>query len=445
MTGLTEGNLFRGLITIAAPIVVGNVLQSGLELVDLFFVGRLGSEAIAGVAMGSSIIMVLMTVIVGIVTANTAFVSRHYGAKDTDTVAKGVWHTLVLGLIFSFALSIVGILYSEDMLLFLGAEPVVAAHGAAYLVVLFAGIATLVELWVINSSFQSCGDAVTPMLLVVLANILNIVLDPLLIFGYWIFPACGVAGAAYATIISRSVAFTIAFALLLSGRTPIPFALRTKFEFGLAWRLIRIAVPNSVQSGLRNVTFLAMMTIVAVFGTAALSAYGIVGRLETVAIMPVLGVATATAVVVGQNLGAKKPERAEEGVKLSVLMNGGFMAVMGAIFYIAAPAIIEIFDPSGASTAVGVSYMRTVAPFYIAMAIAIILAFALNGAGDTKKPMYATLFSMVLIQIPLAYILPDLLRIGIDGIWLAVICGIILQLSLLFAMYRRGNWKKATI
>ena len=445
MTGLTEGNLFRGLITIAAPIVVGNVLQSGLELVDLFFVGRLGSEAIAGVAMGSSIIMVLMTVIVGIVTANTAFVSRHYGAKDTDTVAKGVWHTLVLGLIFSFALSIVGILYSEDMLLFLGAEPVVAAHGAAYLVVLFAGIATLVELWVINSSFQSCGDAVTPMLLVVLANILNIVLDPLLIFGYWIFPACGVAGAAYATIISRSVAFTIAFALLLSGRTPIPFALRTKFEFGLAWRLIRIAVPNSVQSGLRNVTFLAMMTIVAVFGTAALSAYGIVGRLETVAIMPVLGIATATAVVVGQNLGAEKPERAEEGVKLSALMNGGFMAVMGAIFYIAAPAIVEIFDPSGASTAIGVSYMRTVAPFYVAMAVAIILAFALNGAGDTKKPMYATLFSMVLIQIPLAYILPDLLGIGIEGIWLAVICGIILQLSLLFAMYRRGNWKMATV
>lgn len=445
MSGLTEGDLFRGLITIAAPIVVGNVLQSGLELVDLFFVGRLGSEAIAGVAMGSSIIMVLMTVIVGIVTANTAFVSRHYGAKDTDMVAKGVWHTLVLGLAFSFVLSIVGILYSEDMLLFLGAEPVVAAYGAAYLVVLFAGIATLVELWVINSSFQSCGDAVTPMLLVVLANILNIILDPLLIFGYWIFPACGVAGAAYATIISRSVAFTIAFALLLSGRTPIPFALRTKFEFGLAWRLIRIAVPNSVQSGLRNVTFLAMMTIVAVFGTAALSAYGIVGRLETVAIMPVLGVATATAVVVGQNLGAKKPERAEAGVKLSALMNGGFMAVMAAIFYIAAPAIVEIFDPSGASTAIGVSYMRTVAPFYVAMAVAIILAFALNGAGDTKKPMYATLFSMVLIQIPLAYILPDLLGIGIEGIWLAVICGIILQLSLLFAMYRRGNWKMATV
>ncbi|NLA39314.1 MAG: MATE family efflux transporter [Methanomicrobiales archaeon] len=445
MTGLTEGNLFRGLVTIAAPIVVGNVLQSGLELVDLFFVGRLGSEAIAGVAMGSSIIMVLMTVIVGIVTANTAFVSRHYGAKDTDMVAKGVWHTLVLGLLFSFVLSIVGILYSEDMLLFLGAEPVVAAYGAAYLVVLFAGIATLVELWVINSSFQSCGDAVTPMLLVVLANILNIVLDPLLIFGYWIFPVCGVAGAAYATIISRSVAFTIAFALLLSGRTPIPFSLRTKFEFGLAWRLVRIAVPNSVQSGLRNVTFLAMMAIVAVFGTAALSAYGIVGRLETVAIMPVLGVATATAVVVGQNLGAEKPERAEAGVKLSALMNGGFMAVMGAIFYIAAPAIVEIFDPSGASTAIGVSYMRTVAPFYVAMAVAIILAFALNGAGDTKKPMYATLFSMVLIQIPLAYILPDLLGIGIEGVWLAVICGITLQLGMLFTLYRRGSWKMATI
>lgn len=445
MSDLTDGNLLRGLITIAAPIVVGNVLQSGLELVDLFFVGRLGNEAIAGVAMGSSVIMVLMTIIVGIVTANTAFVSRHFGANDSDTVAKGVWHTLVLGLAFSFVLSIVGILYAEDMLLFLGAEPVVAAYGTSYLVVLFAGIATLVELWVINSSFQSCGDAITPMLLVVLANIINIVLDPLLIFGYWVFPTCGVAGAAYATIISRSIAFIIAFALLISGRTTIPFSLQTKFELRLAWRLIRVAVPNSVQSGLRSVTFLAMMAIVAVFGTAALSAYGIVGRLEMVALMPVFGIATATAVVVGQNLGAKKPERAAAGVKLSALINGGFMAMMGVIFYIAAPVIVEIFDPSGASTEIGVSYMRTVTPFYVVMAIAIILAFALNGAGDTKKPMYATLFSMVLIQVPLAYALPDLLGIGIAGVWIAVVCGIILQVGMLFSMYRRGTWKTAVI
>lgn len=445
MSELTEGDLFRGLITIAAPIVAGNVLQSGLELVDLFFVGRLGAEAIAGVAMSTSIVMVLMTVIIGIVTANTAFVSRYYGAKNYDMVAKGVSHTLILGLIFSILLSVVGILYAEDMLLLLGAEPSVALLGASYLAVLFTGSVTLVELWVINSSFQSCGDATTPMLLVVLANILNIALDPLLIFGYGVVPACGVAGAAYATVISRSVAFTIAFALLLSGKTPIPFSLRTKFEFPLAWRLIRVAVPNSVQSGLRSVTFLAMMAIVAVFGTAAISAYGIVGRLELVALMPGFGIATATAVIVGQNLGAKKPERAEAGVRLSALMNGGFMAVMGAAFYLAAPAIVEIFDPSGASTEIGVSYMQTVAPFYVFIAVAIILGFALNGAGDTKKPMYATLFSMVLFQVPLACILPEFLGIGIAGVWLAVICGAILQTGILFSMYRHGGWKSTVI
>lgn len=445
MSELTEGDLFRGLITIAAPIVAGNVLQSGLELVDLFFVGRLGAEAIAGVAMSTSIVMVLMTVIIGIVTANTAFVSRYYGAKNYDMVAKGVSHTLILGLIFSILLSVVGILYAEDMLLLLGAEPSVALLGASYLAVLFTGSVTLVELWVINSSFQSCGDATTPMLLVVLANILNIALDPLLIFGYGVVPACGVAGAAYATVISRSVAFTIAFALLLSGKTPIPFSLRTKFEFPLAWRLIRVAVPNSVQSGLRSVTFLAMMAIVAVFGTAAISAYGIVGRLELVALMPGFGIATATAVIVGQNLGAKKPERAEAGVRLSALMNGGFMAVMGAAFYLAAPAIVEIFDPSGASTEIGVSYMQTVAPFYVFIAVAIILGFALNGAGDTKKPMYATLFSMVLFQVPLACILPEFLGIGIAGVWLAVICGAILQTGILFTMYRHGGWKSTVI
>jgi len=445
MSDLTEGDLFRGLLVVAAPIVAGNVLQSGLELVDLFFVGRLGAEAIAGVAMSTSVVMVLMTIIIGIVTANTAFVSRHYGAKEYDLVAKGVSHTLILGLVFSIVLSIVGILFAEDMLLLLGAESSVALLGASYLTVLFTGSVTLVELWVINSTFQSCGDAITPMLLVVFANILNIALDPLLIFGYGAVPAFGVAGAAYATVLSRSVVFAVAFALLLSGRSPVPFSLRTKFEFPLAWRLLRVAVPNSIQSGLRSVTFLAMMTIVAVFGTTALSAYGIVGRLELVALMPGFGIATATAVIVGQNLGARKPERAEAGVRLSALMNGGFMALVGVVFYVAGAAIIEVFDPSGASTEIGISYMQTVAPFYVLLAVAIILGFALNGAGDTKRPMYATLISMVLFQVPLACILPGLLGIGIAGVWFAVVCGVTLQAGLLFSMYRGGTWKATAI
>jgi len=445
MSDLTEGDLFRGLLVVAAPIVAGNVLQSGLELVDLFFVGRLGAEAIAGVAMSTSGVMVLMTIIIGIVTANTAFVSRHYGAKEYDIAAKGISHTLILGLVFSIVLSIVGILFAEDMLLLLGAESSVALLGASYLTVLFTGSVTLVELWVINSTFQSCGDAITPMLLVVFANILNIALDPLLIFGYGAVPAFGVAGAAYATVLSRSVVFAVAFALLLSGRSPVPFSLRTKFEFPLAWRLLRVAVPNSIQSGLRSVTFLAMMTIVAVFGTTALSAYGIVGRLELVALMPGFGIATATAVIVGQNLGARKPERAEAGVRLSALMNGGFMALVGVVFYVAGAAIIEVFDPSGASTEIGISYMQTVAPFYVLLAVAIILGFALNGAGDTKRPMYATLISMVLFQVPLACILPGLLGIGIAGVWFAVVCGVTLQAGLLFSMYRGGTWKATAI
>lgn len=241
------------------------------------------------------------------------------------------------------------------------------------------------------------------------------------------------------------MAFAVAFALLLSGRSPIPFSLRTRLELPLAWRLVRVAVPNSVQSGLRSVTLLAMMAVVAVFGTAALSAYGIVGRLELVALMPGFGIATATAVIVGQNLGARKPERAEEGVRISAFMNGGFMALVGAVFYFAGAAIIEVFDPSGASTEIGVSYMQTVAPFYVFVAVAVILGFALNGAGDTKRPMYATLVSMALFQIPLAWILPDLLGIGILGVWLAVVFGAILQAGILFSMYRGGAWKATAI
>ena len=438
---LTEGQLFRGLITISLPMIAGNLLQSVLEVVDLYFVGRLGADAIAGVAMSTTIIFVLATFIVGLVTATTAFISRHYGAQEHDTVGLIVQHALYIGLTFSLAISAFGLFFSKDLLILLGANETVALLGSAYLSVLFLGIFTMVELWVVISYFQACGNSFTPMILMVAVNIVNIILNPVLIFGFAGFPAFGVAGSALATILSRGAGFVIGMLLLVRYSSHITFPKTWSPDLRLIWRILTVAIPNSIQSGLRSGTFLVMMAFVAVYGTSAISGYGIAERLELIALMPGFAIATATAVIVGQNLGAKKPERAGHAVKLALVFYGAIMVTVSACFYTFADQLIRFFDPGGSSEMIGVSYFHTVAPFYLIMAVSIILSFALNGAGDTKKPMYATLVSMVLIQIPLAYFLPEHSGLGITGIWIAVIIGIIVQAILLVMMFRWGSWK----
>jgi putative MATE family efflux protein len=438
---LTQGQLFYGLITISLPIIASNLLQSVLEVVDLYFVGRLGADAIAGVAMSTTIIFVLATFVVGLVTATTAFISRHYGAQEHGAVGLIVQHSLYIGLVFSLAISLFGLFFSKDLLLLLGANETVATLGSAYLSVLFLGIFTMVELWVVITSFQACGNSLTPMILMVGVNIINIILNPVLIFGLFGLPGFGVAGSALATILSRGAGLVIGMLLLVRYSGHIMFPKTWTLDLTLIWRILTVAIPNSVQSGLRSGTFLVMMAFVAMYGTVAISGYGIAERLELIALMPGFAIATATAVIVGQNLGAHKPDRAEEGVKLGLMFYGVIMLVISVCYYVFAADLIAFFDPGGTSVPTGVSYFQAVTPFYLIMAVSIILSFALNGAGDTKKPMYATLVSMILIQIPLAYVLAHYSGLGITGIWIAVIVGIIVQAVLLTLMYRSGTWK----
>jgi putative MATE family efflux protein len=442
---LTEGRLTKGLLVIALPMILSNLLQSVLEVVDLYFVGRLGDDAIAGVAMSATLLFVLATFVIGLVTATTAFISRQYGAQEYDQIGRIAEHAIYIGFIFSLILAVIGHFFSKDLLLILGANDAVATIGSAYLSLLFLGIFTMIELWLVTSIFQSCGNSMTPMLVMVGVNILNIILNPLLIFGFGPLPAYGVSGSALATIISRGLGLVVCLYLLIQYAPHFALPKRWKIDYGLVWRLLSVAIPNSVQSGLRSGTFLVMMTIVAAYGTAAISGYGIAERLELIALMPGFAIATATAVIVGQNLGAKKPERAEEGVRLSLIFYGTIMLAISLCYYIFAEQLLWFFDPSGASEFIGASYFHAVAPFYIIMGVSIILSFALNGAGDTKKPMYATLISMVLIQIPLAYILPSWFGLGVTGVWIAIIVGIVLQAVLLYTMYRGGGWKRVAI
>ena len=442
---LTNGDLVKGLFLISLPIIVSNLLQSVLEIVDMYFVGRLGAEALAGVAMSMTLNIVLMTFVIGLVTATTAFIARHHGAEEFDSIGAIIQQSLYIGLAFSLILAVCGILFSADLLRLLGANAAVTAVGTPYLTLLFLGSFTMIELWIVITSFQSCGNTVTPMIIMVGVNILNIILNPLLIFGIAGFPALGVVGSALATILSRGMGLVVSLVLLVHYAPGLRFPKTLVIDFSLINRILKVAIPNSIQSGLRSVTFLVMVAFVAFYGTAAISGYGIAERLELIALMPGFAIATATAVIVGQNLGAKQPERAADGVKLALIFYCAIMLVISFCYYRFAEQLFWFFDPSGVSEAIGVSYFHAVAPFYVIMAVSIILSFALNGAGDTKKSMYATLFSMVMIQIPLAYILPHMFGMGIMGIWIAVITGIVVQAVLLGYMFRQGNWKTVAL
>ena len=442
---LTKGPITRSLIIIAAPLVAGNILQGLVEVADLFFVGRVSPAAIGGVGLSISVIFVLMTLIIGLSGGTTAFVSRYYGEGNYPYAGRVLIQALILGLIFSAMITVVGTLFAADLLELFGAPEEVVTEGAAYLRVLSLGIVTLVEFWIVSTFFQSIGDTKTPLLIILVINLLNIILNPILIFGIGIAPAMGVSGAATATVITRAIGLGIGVALLYRLNAQMEFTKHAEVDVCLMRRILRVAVPNMVQSGVRSVSYLIMYIIIVSYGTLALSAFGIVSRIEMLALMPGFGLATAAAVMVGQNLGAGNADRSEASAWKALQLYAGFMAVVTVVFLVFGAGITEFFDPSGLSDAYAVSYFRIVSPFYVLIAVAIVLSFALNGAGDTKKPMYATLLSYLLVQVPLALIIPDLTGTGIVGVWYAMAIGILVQTVSLYLMFRSGKWRNIKI
>ena len=442
---ITEGNLFRALLSVSLPILVSNLLQGVVEIVDLYFVGRLGPDAIAGVALATSLIFFLVTVLIGIATATAAFMSRAYGAKEYGEIGRVMFHALALGGGFSLVLMVLGAFASRPVLFLLGARGAVADAGAAFLSTFLLGIGSLVILWLLIVSFQSTGDTRTPMYVMVAVIFGNILANPVLIFGLYGVPAFGVAGSALATVLARTGGLVILVGIIFRRRGILALPEHPTFDLSLVRRLSGVAIPSALQNGMRSFSSLFLMAIVTAYGAAAVSALGIAYRVEYILVMPGYAFATGTAVLVGQNLGARHPERAEQGVRISLLLYGGIMAACSMACLLFAPAILGFFDPSGASIPAGSSYFATVAPFYVLMAASVILAFAMNGAGATRIPMVAAFLALVLVQLPLAVWLPGWTGTGVSGVWYAIAIAIAVQFLALLFLYRRGHWKEVRL
>jgi len=442
---LVSGSIVRNLWKLALPMMVGNVLQTMFGIVDMIFVGRLGPEAIAAVSISGTVLFVIMAATTGVSVGTTAMVSRAIGARDRAKADRVAAQSVMLGIIVSGALAVLGLLTSREILTLIGARGETLTLAQGYLNIMFVGIVTVILLFLVMGIMQGAGDASTPMKIIALSNVLNMGLDPVLIFGLLGAPALGVDGAALATVLSRGVFLFLGIYILVSGRTYVGIRLDgLRIDFSIMKTIVQIGVPASVSLIIRSTAGLLFMTIVAMYGTVAIATYGVGMRVDHLVVMPVFGLASASSTLVGQNLGARQPERAEATAmsagKICALIMGG----LGALFYLIAPQLISVFTSSPEVISMGTAYVRIVVFSYVFMAYGMVLAMSLNGAGETTPPMVGTTISLVLFQLPLALLLPKM-GLGANGLWVSIVVATIVNSAIMFYVFKRGRWKQKHI
>ncbi|MBU1026186.1 MAG: MATE family efflux transporter [Candidatus Margulisbacteria bacterium] len=427
---------------LAIPIIISNMLQAMFNLIDMAWVGRLGAEALAAVSMSGSILMILMFIMIGVGIGTTAMVSRFVGAKKYSEANTTAMQSLLMGLIGSLVFALAGYFLSPWFLRILGAEPAVIALGTGYLQITFIGVIVMFYMFLISAILQGAGDTVTPMLILAVSVFINIILDPLMIFGVGFFPRMGVNGAALATVIAEGIGSAIALEVLLKGRSKVHVRLdHFKVDFDRMWRILKIGIPASIQMSLRGLMGLVLMAIVAGFGTYAIAAYGVGLRLSMLAMMPGFAFGGAAATLVGQNLGAEKPERAVASAWSTVGYYSIFMLSLSVLFFIWAPRFMMVFNNQPEVISMGADFLRFIAAGNLFVAVGLILGRSISGSGDTTPVAVFTFIALWLIQMPLAFFLSRLPVLGVRGIWIATLVAQVVLAGLTTFWFQLGRWK----
>ena len=431
---------------LAFPMMAGNLLHNVFNLVDMFFVGKLGPEAIAAVAMSGIFLGVIWTGIMGISLGTVAMVARFFGARDFEGADNIATQSLLLGILGSIPITIFGYFLAGPILRLLGAQPEVLSLGVSYLRIISLGSITVFLYFLLSSALRGAGDAVTPLKILILSTVLNIILDPLFIFGLWVFPRWEVAGSALATVLARGLGMIILLRLLLRGRSPLHISLkRVKLDPEIIWRITRIGIFGSIQMLMWTISDLIFMRIVAIYGTFTLAAYGIGMRIIFAVMMPGFGLAQAAATMVGQNLGAGKPERAEKSAWISTGFYEIFMGASAAVFFLHSREVVKFFSSNPEVISMGETYMRVVALTFVFIGLSLVLGRAMMGAGDTLSPTVITGISLFLVRIPLALFLAQTRDLGTLGLWAGIAASNLAQGLFMTFWFTRGRWKNKVV
>ena len=438
----TTGSIGRAIFLLAVPMILEMVMESLFAVSDVFWVGHLGANAVATVGLTETMMIIVYTLAMGLGIATTAVVSRRIGEGDPETAARTSVQSIALGVIISSILAALGGYYAPQLLQLMGASTDVLATGTTFTRVMIGGSSTAFLLFVINSTFRAAGDASVSMRVLWLANGINIVLGPLLIFGIGPFPRMGVTGAAVATTIGRGIGVLFALSKLVRGSGHLAVRRRhIVLEPATMTSLVRLSGNGTFQVLVGSLNWILLVRLMSSFGSVAMAGYTICIRLVIFALLPAWGLSNAAATLVGQSLGAKDAARAETSAWTAARYNVVFLGLAGLVFIITAPWIVSAFTQDPGVASVAVFGLRTISAGFPFFAFGMVLTQSFNGAGDTWTPTLINIGVFWLFEVPLAWYLSARTGLGLRAVFVAVLAAYSLLAVVSAIVFRRGTWK----
>ena len=452
----TSGSIHKAVVTLAFPIMLGNVLRTAYDLIDLAFIGQLeeASASQAAVVTCGHVMFPVFAALMGLATAPMAMVARAIGEKNQERADHVAAQSLLLAFVAAAAVGSLGFIFAPELLSLLGASSrPEAAAGAdvlaiatVYLRIMLLGVFAMFPIFVAAGIMRGAGDTVTPLVISAIGVAINIPLDWIMIFGHFGFPALGVKGAAIASVTSQGIVFVVGLYILIAGKTRIRLRLNSfRPDLAIMRQIIVIGVPNSIQMTLRALMGTVLMRIVWQFGVTMVAGYGVVMRLHRLGFMPTFGIAAASATLVGQNLGARKPDRAQRRAIVCLLLSVSIMGAAAVLFSAFAPYLVRGFNAEPGVIAAGTDMLRITAPALLFAAVGITLGRSVNGAGETVIPMMITLVGLWGVQVPLAWYLSGVPSLGEHGLYWANVAAGLVQAAGISAYFYSGHWKKKRI
>lgn len=438
----TTGSIRRAIFMLSIPMILEMLMESIFAIVDIFYVSQVSVNAVATIGLTESVITLVYAIAIGLSMAATAVVARRIGEKDIKGASQAAVQIIFLGTAVAIGISIIGVLYPKEILSLMGAEADLIEEGFGYTKVLLGGNITIMLLFLINAIFRGAGNASIAMWTLILSNGLNIILDPIFIFGFGPVEAHGVEGAAIATTIGRGSAVLFQLGILLFGVSKIKIEFKDLvLRTTVMWNLIKVSLGGIGQFLIGTSSWVFLMRIMSEFGSEVLAGYTIAIRVMMFTLMPAWGMSNAAATLVGQNLGAKQPERAETSVWITGKYSAIFMFLVSIIYLIFSPQIINWFTTETEVINYGSLCLRVIAAGYLFYGYGMVIINAFNGAGDTKTPTYINFVCFWLFQLPFAYLIAITLDFGPVGVFAAITLAEVLIAVIGIIWFKKGKWK----
>lgn len=443
----TKGNIKKNLWVLAWPLMIANLIQVVYNMADTYWVGKLenSTDAIAAVTVTFSVVFVLVSLAAGLGIGSATLAAQYYGAKEYKKVDEVTYTSLIVIGVVALLFVGAGIIFYEELFNLLKTPPEIIPIAKDYFIIIMVGMLFMFIFFIMSGILRGVGDTRTPMIAGIVSGIMNMVLDPFLIFGWWIFPELGISGAAYATVFSRFFASIYIFYVVLRGKTFLRMNLRNfKVDFGITKQLFKIGVPSSISQAVISLGGTVIMGRVNMFGAVAGAVHGIGARLESLLFMPAMGLSQAASSIVGQNLGAGQKDRAYESGKYAMKAVFIILLVLGIIFSIFPSVFFSIFSDDEAVIELGRYYVYGVTLFFAFVGCRIVMSNVFQGAGAASVSMWLSLICLWVFRIPMAYGL-SYTSLGIKGVWLGMGLSFVVSFFFMYYFYKKGKWMEMAV